>query len=389
MRVAVFAGVSLNLIDGSSVWLASVVRVLSEVLAAEVVLISRDRIRRDLLVREFRGNNRITIIEPPLKPGSSEASTFSPAALAQLLVQLDGQRAFDLLVVRGTAWCRALTELPRFRTRICSYVLDPVHLSNDTQWPELEFVIRHSHRLLVQSEAQREAYVRRFPYALDKIEVLPPMVPSMGHISIPHPIKNHGRVTLAYSGKFAKLWNVETYFDLPLLGDEAGLSISVVMIGDKIHNEPSDLQFRERIRRKLKRTPGVMWAGAVPRQRAMELSARCDFGLCVRDEMVRYLKAFHISTKFLEFCSIAVPPIVNRHEIYESLLGRDYPFYADDEAGIIACVKKGIDNAFLYETAQRQCLDIGRRFSFEQSALRFRNMVPEKPHSGMDGVPSA
>lgn len=374
-RIAVFAGVSLNLLDGSSIWLDSVVSVLTDVLGAHVTLISRDRVRRETIVGRFRNDDRVTIIEPAVDILPGRHAALSHADLMDILTRMDEEHALDLLIVRGRAWCHALASSPRFRSRLCSYVLDPVAGQSAGTLAELEHIIRHSRTLLVQSELQRVIYEAHFGDLREKAFVLPPMVPDRPRPA-PARLAPPAGVKLVYSGKYSKLWNVESYFELPALGREAGMSIAVVMAGDKVHNEPDDPGFRDRIRARLEDTPGVSWAGALPRAQAIELAAEADFGLCVRDEGTRLSKAFHISTKLLEFCSVGVPPLVNRHEIYEGLLGADYPFYASSQADVLSCIRAAIATPALHEEARQRCFSLAQPFMFSRAGPRLRALVP-------------
>src|SRR5690606_3707832 len=97
-------------------------------------------------------------------------------------------------------------------------------------------------------------------------------------------------------------------------------------IGDKVHNEKSDREFRNRILNKFTSTPGVTWLGPMEREAAIAEAARHDLGLCWRTDALD--DSLEISTKFLEFAFMGVPAVVNRTAAYESLLGEDYPYFA-------------------------------------------------------------
>ena len=58
----IYGDVDLNVIDGSSVWLVNLARLLSQEQDVYVDVLLKKRIRRDMLVRQIKENYRIRLL---------------------------------------------------------------------------------------------------------------------------------------------------------------------------------------------------------------------------------------------------------------------------------------------------------------------------------------
>src|SRR3954453_22349770 len=64
IRIAVYAEVNMNLIDGSSVWVQSVSQTLTRIPGVEVTLLLRAPEQRDVLTAPLRANDRVELVGP-------------------------------------------------------------------------------------------------------------------------------------------------------------------------------------------------------------------------------------------------------------------------------------------------------------------------------------
>lgn len=142
-----------------------------------------------------------------------------------------------------------------------------------------------------------------------------------------------GPLRLVYTGKFAPRWNTYEMTSLPRLLSVRGVDAELHMVGDKIHDDPSDPGFAARMRTALETGQGVVWHGGHPRAEAMRLTAAGDVGLSWRDPSMD--TSLELSTKVLECGALGVPVVLNRTPMHERLLGADYPLFAATEDDVL------------------------------------------------------
>jgi glycosyltransferase involved in cell wall biosynthesis len=137
-----------------------------------------------------------------------------------------------------------------------------------------------------------------------------------------------------YAGKFAPRWGIRELFAaqkklLSVLSDA-----ELHVFGDKIHNPADDPSFYPTVKEKLATGKGITWHGAVDRDELL----RCLTGMhacwAYRDPTFER-ETLELSTKVLEYASLGLPIILARSQVFEELLGVDYPLFAtsDEEAG--------------------------------------------------------
>lgn len=369
MKVLVYANVGLNLIDGSTIWVQSMVEILSGPLDCEVIVLSRDPLSGKGVVPALQRLDGVRIVcyedfadiaavHP--RPGDSKG-------VEKIIRRIDAEHGLDRIVIRDTDTALTLARAPELRARVWAYLLESPTFDIDGDRSQLTELTEKAGGLLVQSDTQRGLLEAIFPGACNKTGVLPPMVKP---VSVPpRPIaQDRGAVRFVYSGKYSADWNVEAFFDIPAACGKAGVEATVSMIGDKVHNEKDDPGFRARILEKFKATPGVTWHGAMEREAAMSESAGHDLGLCWRTDALN--DSLEISTKFLEFASVGVPSVVNRTAAYEQLLGEDYPYFADTMEDVVAAAQGVVRDGERHERMRRRCLDLAAGFTYEAAAKR-------------------
>lgn len=379
MKVLVYASVGLNLIDGSTIWVQSIVEILSQQLGCEVIILSRDPLAGKGVLPALERLENVRIVcygdfeaiaaEHP-KPGDS-------TGIAKIVEHIDQQEGLDRIVVRDMETAQALVRVGGLRARVWAYLLESPSLDLDDDRSALAELTEKAGGLLVQSDTQRGLLEAVFTGAANKVSVLPPMVKPVAAEARPA-ASGRQPVCLVYSGKYSADWNVEAFFDIPAACRAAGLEATVSMIGDKVHNEKDDTGFRARILEKFKSTPGITWHGAMDREVAMRESVGHDLGLCWRTDALN--DSLEISTKFLEFASVGVPSVVNRTAAYEALLGADYAYFAETMDDVISAVRGVATDPGRHDAMRQRCLDLAAGFTYEAASQRLRKaLLLERP----------
>ncbi|HTU72978.1 MAG TPA: glycosyltransferase family 1 protein [Trebonia sp.] len=395
----VYGDVDLNLLDGSAIWLQSVTQALVAAGCA-VTLVLKAPVRTDRLVAPLLAMDEVTVRMPHaerLLPGLPEATAHGAPGLTvaqavAVLAALDGEHRHDLLVLRGRALVSAAARHEPFGGRLWSYLTDvpqAIPAVTPQAAEDLTQIARASRYLLCQTEELRCFLEGSVAAACGKSVLFPPVLPADPVRRDPErPVAGAGTaLRLVYTGKFAPRWNTLEMTELPALLAKRGVTAEIDMVGDKVHNDPGDPTYRQRMQAALGTAPvsagqppegngapaGVVWHGGKPRAEAMAIAAAGDIGLSWRHPELD--ASLELSTKVLEFGALGLPVILNRTPMHEALLGADYPLFAaslDDVADVAAAA--ALDPAVFTLAASRTAAAT-RDFTLERAAGRLREYL--------------
>lgn len=339
----VYADINPSAIDGSSIWMMSITEVLSRVFDRVTLLLKCTPTDYSLLESLSELENVFLDFPEADAAGESpiEHSISQCADRAEILVQ---QHATDVILVRGFDACNEFCLRPRLSKVLWSYVTDlpfpPSKISRNAL-NRLERISSRSAGLFAQTEASRAYLEALAKSAPGKVVLLPPMIPEAGFAEIeqiePNSAKNFGQVTeplqLVYAGKFAKDWKTLEMLDLPGELEKLGVAAKLNVVGSKVNNDKTDPEWRIQMLEALERAKsgeivGVNYYGGLPRSETLSIIKKSHIGLGWRTAKLD--SSLEISTKALEYSAAGVPPIINRTPDHELLLGREYPFFVDN-----------------------------------------------------------
>ena len=370
-RALVYGDVDLNLIDGSAVWAQSVTQALAAA-GCEVTLVLKAPVRTSRLIDPLDALPNVTVRrahEEGLLPDASPALT--PDQARRALRAVDAAARHDLVVVRGRRVAVALAEDPEFAGRLWTYLTDFPQTAggmDDRAVCELAAIAASSRLLLCQTEELRGFLEQTVPEVCGKCVLLPPVVPEVEAGPRTEP---GATLRLVYSGKFAARWNTYEMCDLPRRLADRDVPCELHMVGDKIHDEPSDPEFADRMRKALASSAGLVWHGGVSRQEAMAIASGADVGLGWRHPDLD--ASLELSTKVLEFGSLGLPVVLNRTPMHERLLGVDYPLFAGDEVADV--LEVAARDPETYRLAAARCHAAARAFKLDRAAGRLRDYL--------------
>jgi glycosyltransferase involved in cell wall biosynthesis len=145
------------------------------------------------------------------------------------------------------------------------------------------------------------------------------------------------------------------------------------MVGDKIHDDPSDPGYAARMRHALESGRGVIWHGGHPRAEAMRLTAASDVGVSWRN--IQLDASLELSTKLLECGALSVPVVLNRTPMHERLFGTDYPLFAATEEDVLDSLTLIGKNPDVYTLAVERCRAAAAGFGLDAAAERLRRYL--------------
>ena len=389
----VYGDINLNLIDGSAIWVQSAVQALARAGCA-VTLVLKAPVRTSRLLAPLEAEPGVTIRRPyeeKLLDGIG-ANGLTPEQASRTLTALDAGHRHDIVVLRGRRIVSQVVTDGAFAGRLWTYLTDipqsiPAMTPDTVTW--LAGVADASQYVLCQTEELRCFLEGSVPAACGKCVLLPPVVPPAPPIeALPEPAAAPaatGALRLVYTGKFAPRWNTYEMTQLPGLLAERGVRAELHMVGDKVHNDPADPGYHQRMRAALGEAPapggtpatvpanGVVWHGGHSREDAMRIAASCDIGLSWRHPELD--ASLELSTKVLEFGMLGLPVILNRTPMHEALLGADYPMFAADLSDVVAIAENAAADPAMVKLAASRTSAAAAEYTLDKAVTRVRGYL--------------
>ncbi len=346
-KVLIYGDVSLNIIDGSSIWLTSISQTLTHIFDEVHVLLKAPRLN-NRLVRILDQHPAITVHSH--SPNHSE-DPLPPRKAAQRVAGLNAQLSPEAIIIRGSEACLFASGNPHVSQKLWSYVTDlpfPPSKISSRRLDHLNRIAKNSFRMFAQTESARAYLEGIAPAAAGKTRLLNPMIPDH-FFNMESKYSQRGEpLKLIYSGKFAKDWLCLEMLELPKLLKERGVNATLTMVGDKFQKDKNDPTWHIRMKDKLESyasvpEAGIIWKGGLPREEALAVVAQSDLGISWRAPIMD--SSLEISTKLLEYAATGTPVIANRCEQHEKLFGHDYPLWvkensAESVADLIANISR-------------------------------------------------
>jgi glycosyltransferase involved in cell wall biosynthesis len=389
----VYGDINLNLIDGSAIWVQSAVQALARAGCA-VTLVLKAPVRTSRLLAPLEAEPGVTIRRPyeeKLLAGIG-GNGLTPEQASRTLTALDAEHRHDIVVLRGRRIVSQVVTDGAFDGRLWTYLTDipqsiPAMTADSVTW--LTGIADASQYVLCQTEELRCFLEGSVPAACGKCVLLPPVVPPAPPIegppeaaATPGPT---GPLRLVYTGKFAPRWNTYEMTRLPGLLAERDVRAELHMVGDKVHNDPADPGYHQRMRAALGEAPapggapvavppnGVVWHGGHSREDAMRIAASCDIGLSWRHPELD--ASLELSTKVLEFGMLGLPVILNRTPMHEALLGADYPMFAADLRDVVAIAENAAADPAMVKLAASRTSAAAAEYTLDKAVTRVRGYL--------------
>jgi len=375
VRIAVYGDLNMNVIDGSSIWLQSVVTALSQQPRNHVTLVLRAGEQRDLLTGPLHRLAGVTVVNP-VDQGEAPGPELTRNQALDTLEALDAAHRFDAFVLRGFALCHAAATRKRqlLVGRLWPYLTDipqrSAELTGDAL-ARLQAVAAASRHLLCQTEQLRSYLESWVPGVAGKAVLLEPMLPDRvpARAPPPAPLGDGEALRLIYVGKYAPMWNTLEMIKRADALRRGGAAIELHMVGDKIHRPKDDPEWAERMERALSSTPGVVWHAGKSREQTLAMLAGFHVALGWRSAELD--DSLELSTKLLEYGAVGIPAIINRTSMHEELLGVDYPLFGNSTAEFDRAIARARDPEVRRLAVAR--LDVAsRRFTAARVAERLQ-----------------
>ena len=373
--VLIYGDVSLNVIDGSAIWLVSISETLTNIFDEVHVLLKDPRIN-DRFTRVLDSNSKITVHENSNDP-SGEPLTARKAA--QRIAGLNVAINPNAIVIRGTDVCTFAVGNKNISKKLWSYVTDlpfPPSKISQRNLDRLNKIATQSQKMFAQTESARSYLEGLCPVASGKTTLLTPMVPDHFYEYSTSSKAVSASLELVYSGKFAKEWKTLEMLDIPSKLRERGINANLTMIGDKFQKDLSDKSWHKRMQEKLESLSsdpmsGIRWAGGLPRDEALRIVCQADIGLSWRSPQMD--ASLELSTKLLEYSAVGTAVLANRNGQHEDILGSNYPLLLDglELEDVVRLLAKNSSRSQLNSLGKKNSVRV-QHFSASNSSQRLK-----------------
>ncbi|WP_243742563.1 glycosyltransferase family 1 protein [Actinorugispora endophytica] len=359
--------------DAGAVWAQSTTRALAAA-GCETTLLLKARSTTDRLVEPLAGVAGVVVRRPyeeSLVPDRGPHG-LTPEQAVELITRLDGERRFDVVVLRGRRVAAVASHSETLAGRLWTCLADiPSGVADLTSSTvaELTDIALASRFLLCPSEELRGFLESAVPAACGRSVLLPPVVTTPGApdaVSRPRvPLQ------LVYAGTFSPRRNTLEMTGLPAALAARGVPAELHMVGDVADRGPSD--WGRRMVKALEDTPDVVWHGGRSRAETLELAARCDVALAWRHPDLD--AALEPSLKTLEPGALGLPVVLNHTPAHEELFGADYPLYSGPGLdSVVDALARAADPGTHRAAAQRSAA-VSAPFTLDQAVALLRSYL--------------
>lgn len=327
-KILLYGDLDLNIIDGSSIWLVNLAKLLLQEKENYIDILLKKRIRDHILVREIEKRYRIRLLY--VKDYIDHITEVDAGNIVKVLETIDELRDYSCMIVRGTQVMESIASSGMI-DKVIPYLTDFCHDKEkmaDSQKRFLKDLYRKVQAYFVQTEAMKEYLQDVLQVDGGKFHVLYPVV-------FPGKTRERQPKTIVYAGKIARDWNILELLDIMEKLKQEDPEIRLHFIGSKVNRDLADQ--KETIFRRLKSADNITFHGAQPHSETERITKGCCLGYAFRSRAVDHDHSLEVSVKLLEYCHGGVPMVLRRTKMHEAILGEDYPLFVESEE---ECSKK-------------------------------------------------
>ncbi|UNK47585.1 glycosyltransferase family protein [Arthrobacter sulfonylureivorans] len=292
---------------------------------------------------------------------------------------LNKTQSYDVIVVRGFDIAVKMLERPWLLKKSWLYLTDIPQVLEDYSAEQREQIAQlalGAARIMCQTEELRSLWTHLVPN-IDpgKLCTYAPLVPDFSPTSPPIADRE---MTAVYAGKFKPAWNTLEMAEQWTKLHPRIPSSRFRVFGDKFNADSPD--FVLKMRTALNETVGLEWVGAISREELQEELRRTRVGLSWRAETMD--SSLEFSTKLLEYGAAGCAAIVNRNSLHESLLGSDYPLYANSAREFLAKLELALTSDEVAQASADRLRTVATTHTFSnrvETVKKWLELSPQQP----------
>ena len=333
-KILLYGDLNLNIVDGSSVWLASLAKLLAKDKDNVVDILLKEKITNDILVRDLSCLKNVSILNSDNYIYSQKAVDNSN--IVRIMKRIDDMRDYSCIIVRGFEAVSTIVRDKQLADKLIPYLTNFCHDKKKItkeEISELTYIYNNTKQFFVQTIQMKEYLEDVLNIDGKKFKILNPMI-----FKDDFKVKEKMPKTIVYAGKIASGWNILELIDIMDKIYEKDKNITLHFIGDKFNRDMASK--KDEILNKLNSMPNVVFYGSLPKDETTSIINACELGYSFRSTNIDNDESLELSSKILEYCFCNVPLLLRRTKMHEDVLGKDYPLFVES---VDECVDKIID----------------------------------------------
>ncbi|RXK18812.1 glycosyltransferase [Macrococcus sp. DPC7161] len=381
-RILVSGYINTNVLDGSAIFISSLTQVLAMHPNATIDLLLAVPYERDIVLGDLIKLDNVNIIDPFVDERFTSFSFLDKNKLtkqqyAELILHSNELEKYDAIFIRSLEVVDAMLQKSQaIASKLYAYITgitSDQQLLSEQEIELLSNVTNNSGYLLCQTLEMKNHILKQTNIDSNHIIDLNPMIPNQT-LSFNDLFKEKKAYdTFCYTGKFAYEWNIIEMITQFREVVEKHPNAKLYIAGDQFKNTDKNEMFVANAKYLIEHSKNVYWLGGLPRQDTLNLIRQCDIGLTYRHEDLS--DSLELSTKLLEYCSLGVPPILNRTEMHERIFGKDYPYFANDDASFYNVLNLIIESPQQYQEIAEKVFKIAGQYSFNATFIRLMPFI--------------
>lgn len=356
-KILLYGDLTLNIVDGSSVWLVSLAKLLSLDKDNIIDILLKEKAQNDILTKDLYDLDNVNFIEANCY--TPKYSYINSDNVEEVIKLVDEYRDYSCIIVRGFKVVNILAKNKKIAEKLIPYLTDFEHDKekiSDVEKEQLKNIYDNVKQFFTQTVQMKDYLKDILNVDGEKFKILSPMI-------FKDEIKTREvkHKSIVYAGKIALNWNILELIDIMDRIYEKDKEITLHFIGDKFNRDLAGR--KDEIINKLKSMPNVVFYGSLPKKETTEIINSCELGYSFRSTNIDNEKSLELSSKILEYCFCNIPVLLRRTKIHENILGTEYPLYVES---IDDCVDKIIDffnNKSKYQNVKENLSSLVTKFS--------------------------
>ena len=373
-KILIYGDLDLNIIDGSSIWLVNLAKLLLEDKENYVDILLKKRIRNHILVGEIEKRYRIRLLY--VKDYIDHITEVDSGNIVKVLKTIDELRDYSCMIIRGTQVMESVAG-SGIIGKVIPYLTDFCHDKDkmpDTQKSFLKDLYRKVQAYFVQTEAMKQYLKDVLNVDGSKFHVLYPVV-------FPGKKQEKQPKTIVYAGKIAKDWNILELLDIMDRLRTEDPAVRLHFIGSKVNRDLAEQ--KQEIFGRLKSADNIIFHGAQPHSETERITKGCCLGYSFRSRAVDHDNSLEVSVKLLEYCHGGVPVVLRRTKMHMAILGEDYPLFVESEEECLEKILTAFRDREVWEKAEACLSRSAEKFSVKHIYENVRKALQVYPEKDM------
>ena len=257
-KILLYGDVDLNIIDGSSIWLVNLAKLLAQNKDCMVDILLKKRIRNEVLVSGIKNIYNIRLLY--VKEYIDHITEIDEHNITKAISEIDAMRDYSCYIIRGMRVVKAFYKNGNC-DKLVPYLTDFCHNEQEISKEEVQFLAslyQKVHLFFVQTEAMKEYLEKILRVDGQKFHILYPIV-----FDIPEP-KYKEKNSIVYAGKIAKDWNILELMDIMDELAQTNPEIHLHMIGDKVNADMAEQ--KKQLFHHMNQAENIIIHGSLPRE---------------------------------------------------------------------------------------------------------------------------